>query len=175
MNTRLYFAYGSNLDRERFLARCPTSTALTWAIWDGMELEFRGVATIVPRHGGKAYGALYEIGPKDEDALDAYEGVATGFYTKQYADFKLPNGRTEQALWYEMSDARITAPTLGYLGTIIKGYRDWKLPLRALRLAVVEAQRADEMHRRFQRGSDNQGRRDRRARSPYESPALFTY
>lgn len=148
MNTKLYFAYGSNLDLKQFARRCRTSVPLTPATWDGMELEFRGVATIVKRPGSKLYGALYEIGPKDEDALDLYEGVRSGLYAKRYTNFRLPNGSVEPALWYEMRDADITAPSEGYLDTIVTGYRDWRLPLAHLMQAVDEAKRADKSRRK---------------------------
>jgi len=56
----LYFAYGSNLDRRRFEARCPGSRPVAAAELRGYRLAFRGNghADIVRQKGGVVRGAL---------------------------------------------------------------------------------------------------------------------
>lgn len=45
---RLYIAYGSNINLEQMAYRCPNSKIVSKEMLKGYELEFRGVATIVP-------------------------------------------------------------------------------------------------------------------------------
>ena len=45
---RLYIAYGSNINLEQMAHRCPNSKVVSTEMMQGYELEFRGVATIVP-------------------------------------------------------------------------------------------------------------------------------
>ncbi len=77
-----YFAYGSNMDEEQMKKRAPSSNLLGPAILDGYSLAFygeskdpkeKGVASVVPKEGSKANGALYRIKKKDLIALDKYE------------------------------------------------------------------------------------------------------
>ena len=46
---RLYIAYGSNINLEQMAFRCPNSKIVGTRMIPGYELEFRGVATIVPK------------------------------------------------------------------------------------------------------------------------------
>lgn len=46
---RLYIAYGSNINLEQMSNRCPNSKVVGKEMLKGYELEFRGVATIVPK------------------------------------------------------------------------------------------------------------------------------
>ena len=42
----------------------------------------RGYANIVPSPGDYVYGFIYEIGSKDEQSLDGYEGVSSAYEKK---------------------------------------------------------------------------------------------
>lgn len=46
---RLYLVYGSNINLEQMAKRCPNSKVIGTAMVPDYELEFRGVATIVPK------------------------------------------------------------------------------------------------------------------------------
>lgn len=50
---RLYIAYGSNINLEQMAYRCPNSKIVSKEMLKGYELEFRGVATIVPNENRK--------------------------------------------------------------------------------------------------------------------------
>ena len=92
MNERggMYAAYGSNMDPEQMLQRCPHSPAagtgwLTgWRItFGGEELGWDGaLPTIAPDPEGQVFVALYEVAPHDMRMLDAWEGADTGLYTR---------------------------------------------------------------------------------------------
>ena len=47
-NKQLYIAYGSNINLEQMAYRCPHSKVVGTSEIKDYELEFRGVATIVP-------------------------------------------------------------------------------------------------------------------------------
>lgn len=77
--TRLYMAYGSNMNLEQMADRCRTAEVVGKGILKNYELLFRGarhgaVATVEPREGSSVPVVLWEIGAWDEVALDCYEG-----------------------------------------------------------------------------------------------------
>src|ERR1700709_2899154 len=86
----LYAAYGSNMDPEQMLARCPHSPAAGTGWLNGWRLTFGGeelgwdgaLPTIVPDPDSQVFVALYEVSPPDVTALDAWEGADTGVYDK---------------------------------------------------------------------------------------------
>ena len=76
MPETLYFAYGSNIDLEQMVRRCPAAQVVGPVTLENYELAFRGsgFATIVPKKGGVVHGLLWSITPLCEQALDRYEG-----------------------------------------------------------------------------------------------------
>ena len=50
-NKQLYIAYGSNINLQQMAYRCPHSRVAGTSEIKDFELEFRGVATIVPKKG----------------------------------------------------------------------------------------------------------------------------
>lgn len=76
---RLYIAYGSNLNLEQMKHRCPTAEVVGTTVLHNWQLMFRGdnygaVATIERRRGSKVPVLVWRIQPRDEAALDRYEG-----------------------------------------------------------------------------------------------------
>ena len=125
----LYFAYGSNLNRRQFAARCPGSRPVAPAVLRGYRLAFRGGghADIVRHRGGVVRGALYSVTARDAEGLDRYEGVPT-YYHPITVFVKDEKGRLRKALAYKMrSDVTDAAPSLSYVLTIVCGCRDWKI------------------------------------------------
>src|SRR4029450_12537193 len=87
----LYAAYGSNMDPEQMLRRCPSSphTGTGWI--SGWRLTFGAeeygwdgaLATLVPDQDLPDPGvfvALYDVTEADERTLDAWEGADPGRY-----------------------------------------------------------------------------------------------
>ena len=125
----LYFAYGSNLDRKRFAARCPGSRPVAAAELRGYRLAFRGNghADVVRQKGGVVRGALYSLTARDAAALDYYEGAPI-YYHRITVFVKDADGKLRRALAYKMrNDATDAAPSLFYVLTIICGCRDWRI------------------------------------------------
>jgi hypothetical protein len=86
----LYAAYGSNMDPEQMLERCPHSPAAGTGWLNGWRLTFGGeelgwdgsLAMVVPSPDSQVFVALYDLSPYDRSVLDYWEGADTGLYTK---------------------------------------------------------------------------------------------
>ena len=135
----IYFAYGSNLNLEQMLARCPDSKPITKAILHDCKLVYRrGVATIEKSKGDKVYGALYHITDKGLEALDRYEGYPTLYY-RYVVTVEVPYTRKQDVIAYIMpSTYKLSPPVPGYYNIIEEGYRNWGLPVEQLRDTLVQ-------------------------------------
>jgi hypothetical protein len=134
----LYFAYGSNLNREAMALRCPAAKPLGPLTLRDSRLVFRGVADCIYEEGSECPGAVWKLTPACEASLDRYEGVSGGFYRKEYVTITGVEGE-DQMLLYVMNSTGIFPPSEGYYQTIRQGYRDFGLPLKQLRDAVKAA------------------------------------
>lgn len=80
--------------------RCPNSKVIGKEMLKGYELEFRGVATIVPKENAEVPVLIWEIDGRDEHSLDKYEGFPN-YYRKELFEIDV-NGRKERV--YGISD-----------------------------------------------------------------------
>lgn len=142
---KLYAAYGSNLSKEQMAYRCPTAKpiAVTWL--KDHQLVFQGRpygahANVIPSEGNEVPVAIWEITPKDERALDIYEGVKGGYYTKEYVEVDIC-GEKKEVLIYIMTPNPYGRPSDHYLQVIADGYKDFLLPIRILNEAVIHARK----------------------------------
>lgn len=141
--SKLYIAYGSNLNKEQMQFRCPTANPIAVATLKDHELVFQGRpygahANVIPAKGKEVPVAIWEITAKDETNLDIYEGVRGGYYTKEYMDIKV-NGEMKEALIYIMTPNPYGLPTDQYLQTIAEGYDDFDLPISILNDAAIQS------------------------------------
>ena len=70
MKSKLYIAYGSNLNLEQMKFRCPTAKLVGKGVVENYELQFKGMphcsyATITPCSGKSVPVALWELQPRD--------------------------------------------------------------------------------------------------------------
>lgn len=88
MSTFHYFAFGSNMLRQRLTVsdRCPSAVALGPAMAAGFRvtmwkrsMDSSGKATLVEAEGHAAHGVLYKIGLDELALLDKSEGVGFGY------------------------------------------------------------------------------------------------
>lgn len=129
--TKVMFSYGSNLNIDNMMYRCPQAEKLGRLRLRDWQLVFRGVADIVPMPGAICWGGVWRITPACERALDRYEGVDGGMYRKEYLPIKrTPHGETDMLI-YVMNSTGVYPPSERYLQTIIEGYRDFGLPKSA--------------------------------------------
>ena len=147
---KIYLAYGSNLNLEQMGRRCPTAKTLGTTELHGYDLKFRGddgnaVATIEPGEGSVP-ALLWKLTPRDEAALDYYEGWPR-LYRKEQIDVTL-NGKSVNAMVYVMNDGfDLGEPSPRYLDKIAEGYDnlgfDWSVLERAVALSVPAQELSD--------------------------------
>ncbi|CDM68553.1 hypothetical protein CM240_1394 [Clostridium bornimense] len=148
MNSKLYLAYGSNLNLEQMSNRCPTAKVVETSQIDNHRLLFRGahagaVATIEPFKGDSVPVLVWEITPADEAALDRYEGWPF-LYRKETVKVKL-NGKTVKAMVYIMNDGRpLGQPSCYYYSTILEGYKSAGFDVDILRKATTDSAESEE-------------------------------
>jgi gamma-glutamylcyclotransferase len=81
MNCVLYFAFGSNMDREQMNKRAPQAEYVGVGYVPDHDLVFNrkgsyrpgGVASIVPASGARAYGVVWAISPAELAEMDRIE------------------------------------------------------------------------------------------------------
>ena len=86
----LYAAYGSNMDPEQMLERCPHSPSASTGWLTGWRLTFGAeehgwdgaLPMIVPDTDSQVFVALYEVSTHDLAILDSWEGADTGLYSR---------------------------------------------------------------------------------------------
>jgi len=87
-----YFAYGSNMDPDQMVARCPSALLLGPALLRDWDIAFRypstsfpggGAADIVPSPGLEVWGILWRVSQEDLLSLDQYEDAPEGYYRQE--------------------------------------------------------------------------------------------
>lgn len=152
---RLYIAYGSNLNREQMARRCPTAQVVGTATLKNWRLMFYSVATIERHKGGKVPVLVWRIQPRDEQALDRYEGWPC-LYRKERLRVTV-NGRRVYAMAYIMNTEgrHYCAPGRGYLGTIHRGYLDADFDREFLLKAVEDSNKVMDV-KALEKGDRNE-------------------
>ena len=100
----------------------------------GYELEFRGVATIVPKEKSEVPVLIWEIDGRDEHSLDRYEGFPN-LYRKELFEIEV-NGEKKECMAYLMNKGQISPPTSYYYNVIKKGYEANGMDTSYLRAAL---------------------------------------
>lgn len=132
-----YFAYGSNMDLEQMLDRCPSARPLGAARLEGHRLEFAGhssswggaVATIRPCDGAEVWGVAYSLEGTDLDALDRFEGAPVVYHRAPLTvGVHAASGARyyRRAVLYKHRDpAPRSAPARAYIDTLLRGAARW--------------------------------------------------
>lgn len=140
MKSKLYIAYGSNLNLPQMAHRCPSAKVVGTSEIKDYALVFRGgrngaVATVEPCEGSSVPVLLWKITPKDEAALDLYEGFPR-FYDKEMMELPLDD-QTVSAMVYVMTPGhRLGYPSDYYYNTIREGYETAGFDTAVLEQAV---------------------------------------
>lgn len=142
---KLYAAYGSNLNVEQMAWRCPGAQVVAKSWIHDHRLVFQGHpynahANVIPAKGYDVPVVIWKINEANERALDRYEGVRGGYYTKEYFSLEV-DGKLRKCLIYIMTPNPFGIPADHYLGTIAEGYEDFNLDIRALNESIKHAYR----------------------------------
>lgn len=142
--SKLYLAYGSNLDHAQMYRRCPDAVYLGSTEVKNYRLRFRGnwrdcgVATIEPAPSENVPAGVWLISETGEASLDRYEGYPY-LYHKEMLQVKL-DGKTVNAMVYIMNPGHVLAmPLPDYFDTLWRGYGDCDLDREYLVKAVRKA------------------------------------
>lgn len=145
---KYYIAYGSNLSVGQMATRCPDARVAGKAVLPDWKLVFRVHATIEPDKGATVPVLIWEIGDRDEQHLDAYEGWPS-YYIKQdlevtMTDIKGKHPKNVTAMVYIMTEGHhVRMPMKGYVDVLAEGYERFGFDKEILRSALLDARDAE--------------------------------
>ncbi len=121
----LYFAYGSNMDRAAMAVRCPRSKPLGLArlMRHRFVILQAGYASVERDPRAVVQGVLYDLALADVAALDRYEAVGHGLYSKVIQSVIRASGGPVRALVYVGRGASGGRPLPGYMEGVVAGAR----------------------------------------------------
>ncbi|MEV2266793.1 gamma-glutamylcyclotransferase [Nonomuraea africana] len=123
--TRLYAAYGSNMDPKQMAMRAPHSPVQGVGWLQGWRLTFCGegargegaLASIVEEPDHQVFVVLYDVPEWDEASLDQWEGASRGVYHKVRLRVQTLDG--EVLAWFYVLDSYEGGlPSASYLGSL---------------------------------------------------------
>jgi gamma-glutamylcyclotransferase (GGCT)/AIG2-like uncharacterized protein YtfP len=124
-----YFAYGSNMDEHQMAIRCPGAERVGIAVLPDHRvlINAQGVGTVIPAKGKSVFGLLWRLSDRNIEALDAYEGVASGDYRREQVIVDI-DGVQIDALVYVATNVTPGKPRAGYLEVVLKAAAEVGLP-----------------------------------------------
>lgn len=130
MKSRVYFAYGSNMDLGQMRERCPASTPVGVATLPrhAFRIAAGGYATVVPDPDQAVHGVLWSLATDDEAALDRYEDLEAGLYHKIEVVVTRPDGTSLSAMAYVATDPTVGRPVPEYQERIVEAAFHHRLP-----------------------------------------------
>uniref|UniRef100_A0A8D3B501 Gamma-glutamylcyclotransferase n=1 Tax=Scophthalmus maximus TaxID=52904 RepID=A0A8D3B501_SCOMX len=155
VQTFLYFAYGSNLLKERLQLKNPSATVHCVARLKDYKLVFGnhkgfasdrwrgGVATIEHSQGDEVWGVVWRMNMSDQESLDSQENVMVGAYSPVELLVKT-KGQELSCRTYIMNSCVYAPPSPQYLQVIMMGAEQNSLPedyrekLRAIKTNMYE-------------------------------------
>lgn len=149
---QLYIAYGSNINLEQMAFRCPHSKVVWTSEIKDFELEFRGVATIVPKENASVPVLIWELDERNLPALNKYEGFPR-LYRQEQMIFEL-DGKSYKGMAYLMNYGKIAPPSQEYYNTILQGYRENGLDESFLQKALENSFQMDFTDKDFDENFD---------------------
>lgn len=131
--SRIYIAYGSNINKNQMALRCPTARVKGTGYIEGWSLYFKGspssaVATIEPEKNSTVPVLVWEIEPDDEKALDRYEGFPW-LYRKEIITAVVGEKQVEGMVYIMNGERCYGAPSESYYETILQGYEEFGMDI----------------------------------------------
>lgn len=129
----LYFAYGANMDVAGMAERCPRSKPLGLAklMRHRLAIMREGWLTAARDPRGRVHGVLWDLALADVSALDRFEELGDGLYTKA-AQPVVAAGGPKRALVYFGANSGPGIARADYLASVIAAANHWRLPAEAL-------------------------------------------
>ena len=144
MKQQNYVAYGSNLNLRQMAMRCPNARLIGTGAVKDYELQFKGspygaFATIGKKEGAFVPVAVWSLQPRDERALDTYEGYPYHYY-KVNLPVLMEDGSEIAARVYIMNQRmQFGIPSQRYYDTVYEGYENCGLDVNILNQAVDDS------------------------------------
>lgn len=138
MKKTLYIAYGSNLNKDQMLRRCPNSEFVGEGTLPHYKLEFRRVLTITVCPGSSVPVAVWKISTEDRAKLDLYEDWPR-CYRRENLHVDFSDGTGCSAMAYVMTGGYLAPPSASYYKIVADGFRDCGLDEAALKQALKES------------------------------------
>ena len=125
------------------MQRCPTARLYGTGVIEGYELQFKGqpacaFATIAPKENASVPAAVWEIQPRDELALDRYEGYPSHYF-KRDVPVRLDGGEISAMVYIMALKRQFGMPSPYYYQAVLEGYRDCGLDTEVLDQAVKDS------------------------------------
>ena len=119
----LYFAYGANMDSAVMRLRAPNSRALGRARLARHKFFIMksGFASVERDPHANVEGVLFDLALSDVPALDRFEEVGRGLYTKAVQPVLREGAQPVRALVYIGAETAEGKPTATYLESILAG------------------------------------------------------
>ena len=151
LKTKIYAAYGSNMNIEQMAIRCPKAKVIGTGILKDYKLTFRGlgrggVANVEQSKGSSVPIVLWEITSECEVALDRYEGYPS-LYTKRVVEVTCKDKSKVKAMGYVMAkryESYPSEPCEAYYHVIVDGYKANGLSTQKLSEALISTR--DEIY-----------------------------
>lgn len=126
---RLYFAYGSNMDRAHMKKLCPQAEPMGVAeiVHHAFFISHGGYGSIGRKRLSTVKGVLWKISARDLVALDGYEAVGDGLYQHAFMPVKF-DGKLMKALVYVANDPRQGRCRPEYRRMVFEAAKSWNLP-----------------------------------------------
>ena len=142
----LYFAYGSNMDADQMIERCPSTRYVGTAVLPKHRLAFTGysaarkgaVATVLRHRRHEAHGIVWLISQADLLKLDRFEGTPN-VYKRSVMTVELEDSTKIDAFIYKKINKRQGLPSADYVQNILNGYRMFCLDAQPVTEAIDRA------------------------------------
>ncbi|XP_041100724.1 gamma-glutamylcyclotransferase-like [Polyodon spathula] len=145
----LYFAYGSNLLKERLQLNNPSAEfyckgrikdyTLNFGNWKGVESSWHGgAATITESLGDDVWGAVWKMNKSDLQSLDKQECVEMGMYRPLEVTVETEKGELS-CRTYKMNECVVTDTSPQYKQVVCLGAKQNNLPVEYIKkLEAIE-------------------------------------
>ena len=142
MNSRLFAAYATGVNRAEMAKHGPTAKLIGTTELKNYRITFRGskagaLATIEKAKGCNVPALLWEISPQDEAALERWFGVPE-LYRKATIKIRRDGSPLDALIYILISGKPQNKPSAFYYSTLLEGYKAAGFDADILKAAVQD-------------------------------------